>query len=160
MTTDLSTTREDLIEHSDGGQNRTSNPRVFVVHEPLKKQYDPATGKSEFVRIRDLRPAMTFGDLTYVFPPGHITPDPAFLMSTARERLSDFTGRDFLLLMGDTAAIAVSAIVAAQTLPEGDDVLQILIWDNKKGVYYRQAIEVWTPDDAEDEEVELSPLTV
>ena len=131
--------------------------RVFVVHEPLKKVLDDSTDGFHWERTRDLTPAREYGDLVYVFPAGHLSYDQDYLDRTARNKLKDFASHDYLLMSGDTLAMAQTAIVASQMLDENVNDLNLLIWDGKRKRYFCQKIRAWAPDtnDGEDEAVDL-----
>lgn len=124
-------------------------PRVFVVHEPLRKITDQKTGTVSWVKIRDIEVAREFGDLIYVYPAGHLTQDMSCLVEVARDRMKDFTDDDFLLPCGDMVAISLTAIEAAQQL-EGNT-LKMLVWDNRQSRYFLRNLEVWQddPDEAQ-----------
>lgn len=121
-------------------------PRVFVTHEPQMRVTDPTNNTISWVRSRDLSAAHEYGEMRYVFPAGRLTQDPAYLVATAREKLSDFTSNDFLLLSGDTAAMAICSIIAAQRIEMGENKIRFLLWDKRLANYYIMAPEVWLPD--------------
>jgi len=123
-------------------------PRVYVVHEPLKRETDPVTGVTDWVRTRDVTVAREFGELAYVFPAGRLAQDSDYLVRTAREKLRDFSGEDYLLLSGDTAAIAIAAIVAGQQLEDDENHLNLLLWDGRLHRYYAMRTEVWQAEEA------------
>ncbi len=124
----------------------SSSPRVFVVHEPLRKVRDESTEGFHWERVRDLTPAREYGDLVYVFPAGHLSYDQDYLFRTAREKLSTFTDQDYLLMSGDTLAMAQTAIVASQMLDDDVRDLKMLIWDGKRQRYFCQPILAWPED--------------
>ena len=121
--------------------------RVFVVHEPLKKVLDDSAEGFHWERTRDLTPAREYGDLIYVFPAGHLSYDQDYLNNTAREKLATFTDQDYLLMSGDTLAMAQTAIVASQCLDESVRDLKLLIWDGKRKRYFCQPIWAWPEED-------------
>ena len=133
----------------------TPQPRVFVVHEPLKKVQDDSQEGFHWERTRDLTPAREYGDLVYVFPAGHLSYDQDYLERTAREKLRTFTEADYLLMSGDTLAMAQTAIVAAQMISDDVRDLQLLIWDGKRKRYFCQKIWAW-PEEVSDEVVDLT----
>ena len=122
-------------------------PKVFVVHEPLKKQVS-SEGVVEWVRTRDITVAREYGDLVYVYPAGHLTQDPAAMVKVAREKLADFTDQDYLLLSGDTAGMAIASVIAAQQL-EGNTI-NYLVWDGRQKRYFKLSADVWENAPEED----------
>ena len=123
--------------------------RVFVVHEPLRKVDDPATPDGfRWERVRDLTPALEYGDLVYIFPAGHLSYDQDYLYRTAHDKLSTFTDQDYLLMSGDTLAMAQSAILASQALGDDTRALNMLIWDGRHKRYFSRPIWAW-PDEAQ-----------
>lgn len=117
-------------------------PRVFIVHEPLKKETDEQ-GVDRYVRSRDLSPAKEHGDLHHVFPAGRISQEPSYLINTARENLATFTSRDFLLLSGDLLAISVASMVAIQCLEDTARTINVLTWDSRFRRYFPTTLEVF-----------------
>lgn len=126
--------------------NSSAPPRVFVVHEPLRRETDPVTKQTDWVRVRDVSAAREFGELRYVYPAGRLTQEETYLVRTAREKLRDFTANDYLLLSGDTAAIAIASLVAAQQLDDNETHLKFLLWDSRLQRYYALCPEVWEAD--------------
>lgn len=67
--------------------------RVFVIQENPKL---------------NLTPALKYGNLVKIFPAKELRVDSVTLAKVARETLKDFDSeKDFILLMGDPAAIAI-----------------------------------------------------
>lgn len=118
-------------------------PLVYVVHEPLRRETDHVTGQTNWVRIRDVSLAREYGDLRYVYPAGRLTQEEDYLVNIAREKLQDFTENDYLLLSGDTAALAIAYHAAAGIIRDrGMTHLKILLWDNRLQRYYQLTPEV------------------
>lgn len=74
-------------------------PKVFVTSE------DPRL---------DFTPAMQYGDLVGVFPPGQVHLHPQVALFRARGILRLMKPEDYLLLSGDPVKIAICAAVAAE----------------------------------------------
>ncbi len=127
----------------------TASAKVYVVHEPLKRETDPVTRTTGWVRTRDVTIAREYGELRYIYPAGRLSQDPDYLVRTAREKLRDFTSNDYLLLLGDTAAIAIATVIAAQQLEADARHLQLLLWDGRLQCYYPVRPEIWEPDSEE-----------
>lgn len=124
-------------------------PRVFVVNEPLTKVVNPDTLEVTWERMRDLSPALHYGDFVHVFPAGKLPKEPGYYMRTAREKLKDFRGCDYLLLAGSLLAIMAAGLVASQNLGEDESHLNLLIWDGKTSRYHNVALDAWPPSEAE-----------
>ena len=128
--------------------NNVRTPKVYVTHEPSLRRNNE-TGELELTR--DVGIARKFGELKCIFPAGHLPANPSYAMQMAREKLYDFGSDDFLLLSGDTMAIAVSAIVASQMLDENERTLKILLWSNWFRDYHVSEVDVWEDDVWEDD---------
>ena len=124
-------------------------PKVFVVHEPMKKVLDDSDEGFHLERTRDFTQATEYGELVYIFPAGHLVYDKDYLARTAREGLATFTADDFLLMSGDTLAMAQIAIVASQLLSDDARNLKFLIWSGKHKRYFCQELEAWESDESD-----------
>ena len=134
-------------------ERSTTQPLVYVVHEPLTRVTDPVTRQTDWVRTRDVSIARKFGELRFVFPAGRLASDEDYLVRTAREKLRDFTSKDYLLLSGDTAAIAIAYHAAAQQLEDDETHIKILLWDKRLEDYYELRPQVWSQDGYEEEDL-------
>lgn len=109
-----------------------NRPRVYVTQLPHTR--DAATGRW---RPRyDLTGALAHGELIEVLPPDNLSLllDYAPLISEARRKMRDFNPEsDYILAMGDPAAIAVVAVVANE-LAAGAG-FKMLKWDKRAHVY-------------------------
>jgi hypothetical protein len=84
-------------------------PRVFVPQ--LKKRRDRATG--ELVNEFDLSPAGKFGQMITILPTGRPDMGIEAIKQAMRRALSDFSDKDYLLLIGDPLVMATASITAA-----------------------------------------------
>ena len=104
-------------------------PRVFVVQN---WQYrDRATG--QLVSKYDLAPAAAFGKLIPVMGTGKIVPERApQAMRQIAEVLKDYRADDFILVIGDPAAIVGVCMVAAM---KTGGKIKLLRWDRLSMAY-------------------------
>jgi hypothetical protein len=86
-----------------------TQPRVFVVNEPLKHNKD--SDRSE--RMINLEPAQEYGTLVHLLPAGRLSEATHPMVLALREQLSDFSDNDYLLPVGDPVAICLAAAFAA-----------------------------------------------
>lgn len=105
-----------------------SSARVFVVQSP---QYRDRTTQ-EIVTKYDLTPAKVHGTLVTILGPGKIRIDrvPQALQQIAAV-LNDYKPADFILAIGDPAAICAACAVASRRSP----VIQLLRWDRATSAY-------------------------
>ncbi len=101
--------------------------KVFIVQEPTK--YDHSSG--QFVPYVNLAPATEFGDLVFVLDPRHPVLDAALVMSILDDKLKDFKPEDFLLPIGDPAAICMAGAVACRY----SDTITLLKWNKREKKY-------------------------
>jgi len=96
-------------------------PRVYVVQEPLRRGRD-----GQLERYIDLTPAAAYGELVQLLPPGRLMLAPAPTVARIRSGLSSFSDEDYLLPVGDQAAIAAASAVAAA---HNNGRFKVLKWD-------------------------------
>jgi hypothetical protein len=83
--------------------------KVYVINEPVR--VDPATGGE--ARVIDLSPALEFGPLVHLLPPGKLPSNLSGTVAALDRGLADYGDDDYLLLVGDPVAIGVAVAVAA-----------------------------------------------
>jgi len=98
---------------------------VYVVQEALGK---------------NILPAEDFGDLEVLLPPGNIVLSPVPTIKKLRDKLKDFGDNDYLLLIGDPAAIGIACMVASDT--NGGKV-NMLKWDRQELRYYPVTVDLF-----------------
>ena len=82
--------------------------------------------------------AADYGDIVFLFESGRqimFSPQPA--IRTLKRKLRDFDDNDYLLMMGDPAAMGICCCIAAE-MNRGK--FNILKWDKKQQRYYPVAI--------------------
>lgn len=106
--------------------------RVFVIHQPATR--DRRTGRMR--PYFDLSPALQFGRVVNVLPPGGIIQDYDRLSLDIERRLKEerFGPKDYILALGDPAAIAIGVLVVAR-LARPLETIQLLKWDKKLSSY-------------------------
>jgi hypothetical protein len=113
-------------------------PRVFVVQEPLYKDNRSGEIRSKF----SLDPAKNFGELVYILnwsDPSELSVQQ--MVWKVRRELQGFTEHDYLLMVGNPTAMALSAVIAAE---HTGGILKLLYWDNVRGggVYRAETVDV------------------
>lgn len=99
--------------------------KVFVVQE---------TGR------HNVLPAQNFGELVFLLPPQvQIGFSPGPMVNKMKRVLRDFTDVDFLLLIGDPAAMSIAAALAAQY---NRGRFRLLKWDKREMKYYPIAVDL------------------
>jgi 3-dehydroquinate synthetase len=103
--------------------------KVFVIHQPAVK--DRFTGRMR--PQHDLSPALRFGEIVDVLPPGSISQDIRNLKTQIMERLLDegCCRDDYLLAIGDPVAIVIGAFAMAAF----SDRIRLLKWDRRMRGY-------------------------
>lgn len=104
-----------------------SRPRVFAVQEDTKK---------------NLLPALQYGDIEHILDALDqvgLNPDPWVKKIT--RVLRDFTNEDFILCIGDPAAIGIACAVASQCTGGN---FKILKWDRQERTYFPVKIDLHT----------------
>ena len=103
---------------------------IYVVQEVLGKNILPAT---------------EFGEIEVLLPPGQIAFDSGPSIAKLYHKLRDITSEDYLLLIGDPAAIALAAIIASETT---NGKLKFLKWDREYKKYFAISIDMKGAQDA------------
>ena len=100
-------------------------PTVYVVQETLN---------------HDITSAMDFGTVYVLLPPGsQIVFSPGPTIKRIKHKLRTFNDDDFLLLIGDPAAIGIACAVAAE-INHGR--FKLLKWSKKENRYYPISIDL------------------
>lgn len=108
--------------------------KVFVIHQPAVR--DRITGR--FRPQHDLTPALEYGEVVNVLPAGAIPQDMTALYCDVFAVLDEhgFSPDDYVLALGDPAAIAVGVIVATEILHSSNQLhMQLLKWDRRMASY-------------------------
>lgn len=129
-------------------------PRVFVVHEPTKRNQD-----GSFERAIDVTPAAEHGELVFLTPAGsgdNLPADPEVLVDLLWGKLKDATSADFLLPTGHPALIAMAAAIFS-CVTEGQ--LNLLVWHRHLRRYQVRRATCWVPTPSgEETDVATIPL--
>lgn len=100
-------------------------PRVFVVQE---------------VPGRNITHAFDFGQVEVLLNPGvHVVLSPGPIARTMRQKLANFTDDDFIVPIGDPAAIAMAASIASYY---NNGRYKLLKWDRETERYYPVVIDI------------------
>jgi hypothetical protein len=81
----------------------------------------------------NLLPAEQYGDLQILLPPGNVAFSAGPTVSRLKRGLARFSDKDYLLMVGDPAAIAAAGAVACM-LNNGR--MKLLKWDRQEMRYY------------------------
>ena len=93
--------------------------KVFVVQETMR---------------HNVLPAQQFVDLVFLLPPQvQIGFSPGPMVNRMKRVLRDFTDQDYLLLIGDPAAMSIAAAIASQY---NNGKFRFLKWDKREMKYY------------------------
>lgn len=103
--------------------------KVFVIHQPAVR--DRFTGHMR--PQHDLSPALRFGEIVDVLPPGSISQDINVLKTQIMRKLIDegCSKEDYLLAIGDPVAIVLGAFSMAAF----SDRIRLLKWDRRMRGY-------------------------
>lgn len=104
-------------------------PKVFVIHQPAVRDHFTSNMRPQ----HDLSPALRYGQIIDVLPPGSITQDTNVLTSQIEKRFKEenFSEGDFIIAMGDPIAIVAGALVAARM----SATVRLLKWDRRMQGY-------------------------
>lgn len=94
--------------------------RVFITHEPHR--IENGVIKSVF----DMTPAAEYGTIEVLIPAGASLLSTVPMVRTMRDRLHNFSDNDYLLPVGDPAAIMAAGAIASEI---NNGRVKILRWD-------------------------------
>lgn len=109
---------------------------VYVVQNAHRR--DMATGA--LVPVHDLTPALRYGELRYLLPPGPVLLSTEHAVKALKQQLAEFTPDDYLLCIGDPSAIALVSMVAS-TVTAGR--VKLLVWDKPSKAYIPVPIDLF-----------------
>jgi hypothetical protein len=87
----------------------------------------------------DITSAMDFGTIEVLLPPGQVAFSPAPSVRRVQRKLCKFTDEDYLLLIGDPAAIGIACAVAASY---NHGRFKMLKWSRKENRYYPVSVDL------------------
>lgn len=100
-------------------------PKVYVVQE---------------VPGRNITNAFDFGEVDVLISPGvHVVLSPGPVAKQMRAKLAGFTDADYIVPIGDPAAIAMAASIAAMY---NNGRYKLLKWDRQSERYYPVSIDI------------------
>ena len=82
---------------------------------------------------QNILPAREYGDIVYLLPRGQVTFSASPTLQRLKRKLREYCDEDFLLLIGDPAAIGMATMVAG-AYNRGR--VQFLKWDRQDKQYY------------------------
>ncbi len=82
---------------------------------------------------RNLLPAQDFGTIEVLLPPGNVAFSSSPTVRRLRQGLRTFSDEDYLLLMGDPAAIAMAGAIASES---NRGRIKLLKWDRQEQHYF------------------------
>ena len=109
----------------------------------MKHPATPAPSSRVFVvqeTVLDLAKATQFGRLVALLPRhSHVSMSTQPVLRELRNKLKDFSDSDYLLPLGDPAAIVLCGLVAAEN---NNGRLKLLKWDGHQKSYYEVVVDV------------------
>lgn len=101
---------------------------VFVVQNAQRRSQHHGGTVPQY----DLSPALQFGELAFLLPPGPVMLDPTPALQRLKIRLASYCDADYILCIGDPNAIAAASMVAAQM---NSGRVKTLSWDRTRKCY-------------------------
>jgi len=89
---------------------------------------------------KNLLPAAKYGELKILLSPGPVVLSPGPTVMKLRRELRGFCDEDYLLLIGDPAAIGIACMVAGD-MNRGR--VKVLKWDRQEQMYYPVAVDLY-----------------
>ena len=101
--------------------------KVYVPQETRRRNE-----QGDFEPVHDLSPALQFGDIEVLYPSMPAGVDGGAIIKVMRDKLRDFSDRDFIVATGDPAIIAAAVMVAASLNFQR---VKLLKWDRRRLEY-------------------------
>lgn len=99
--------------------------KVFVIQETMR---------------HNVLPAQAFGELLFLLPPQvQIGFSPGPMVTKMKRLLRDFTDEDYLLMIGDPAAMSIAAALASSY---NNGRFKLLKWDKREMKYYPISVDI------------------
>ena len=90
--------------------------------------------------IHDISSALDYGDIDVLLPPGsQIAFSPGPTVRRIRRKLMSFNDKDYLLLIGDPAAIGIACAVASEA---NNGRFKMLKWSKKEMRYFPVSVDL------------------
>jgi hypothetical protein len=102
---------------------------VFIIQNPSAVDHTLGLMKPKY----DFTPAEKFGDLVYLLSPVAVPNRPQEVIEQLQEKLSNFSDKDHLLLVGNPCFIGWSCSVAAGF---NNGRVKMLQWNGRRKRYY------------------------
>lgn len=100
--------------------------KVYVTQEKARKI------NGEWVSEFDMTPALKYGEVVILMPPGSSFFSPVPTIRALREKLDGFTEEDYILPVGDPAIMVAAAMIAGN---KNTGRIKLLKWDRYEGQY-------------------------
>ena len=101
-------------------------PAVYVTQEKARKV------DGQWVSEFDLTPAVEYGQVEILMPPGHSFFSPVPVIRALREMLKDFSDDVYLLPIGDPSIMVAAAMIAGE---KTGGRIKLLKWDRFQQAY-------------------------
>lgn len=105
-----------------------SPPKVFIVQK--QQRWDDT--KNELVPKFDIEPAKKFGEIIYLLSPTAGPWNSGSIIAELKQKLSEYTPNDFLLLIGNPCIIGWTVALASQRT---GGKIKLLQWSGKDRTY-------------------------
>lgn len=89
----------------------------------------------------NILPARAYGELETVMGAGQLMLDSSAAVRQIKEKLRNFTDKDYILPLGDPA---IMMLVGAAAAAINDGVFNILKWDRQERIYYAVKVDLFT----------------
>jgi hypothetical protein len=101
-------------------------PAVYVTQEKARKV------EGQWVSEFDITPALEFGKVEILMPPGYSFFSPVPVIRALRDKLKDFSDDDYLLPIGDPSIMVAAAMIAGE---KNGGRVKLLKWDRFQQAY-------------------------
>ena len=101
-------------------------PTVYAVQVPMKH------GGGRVEPMFDISPALMYGDIIQLLPPGPVLLETEVSVRTLKSKLAHFDDDDYILCLGDPVAIAAACMVASQV---NGGAVKLLVYDRQDRRY-------------------------
>lgn len=111
--------------------------KVYVVQQHLKMDHDRVL-RPKF----NLEPAREFGELVFCLHEDALPQNGQSVLDQLRSTLSDIQEGDYILPIGSTILMCLTAVVAAEFTPK----LNFLYWSGRHGNYLAMGYDLDAPE--------------
>lgn len=119
-------------------ESDSSRPTVYIVQEMKRLEWDEELQRKVLRPVHDLTPAAVYGELKTLMDGRPIGLNFQRMISELRDKLREFSEKDFILPTGDPIAMGIAIHLAAE---RNFGRVKVLRWDGRARAYVEAQVD-------------------